>query len=116
MASQRSERPDKELPTYELPAATLRLFDGYDPAALAAPAARDFVIGRLLEEGDRADLAWLAASAASAGSTALADWLARRANRQLSRRSRRFWRRVLAPAPVGAADGAAQLREALWPL
>jgi hypothetical protein len=107
-----------EPPVRALPAETLRLFDGYDPNALAAPEARAFVIGRLLEEGESADLAWLGATV---DRDALVDWMEHRADRQLSRRSRLFWRSVLALRPSRRSasplpEDTAPPREALWPL
>jgi len=73
------------------------------------PAARSRLIGRLLEEGDRADLAWLGRQI-SRGE--LTDWFRAHAGRRLSRRSRAFWSAVLAqPLPPPHP-----LAEALWPL
>ena len=95
-----------------LPPATLRLFDGYDPAMLHDPASREFVIGRLLEEGDAADLAWLGNQV---DREALAGWVRRRGARQLSRRSRLFWRQVLELGPE-PADESVRTREEIWPL
>ena len=97
-----------------LPPGAARLFPHHDGAGLDHERAAPFLIARLLEDGDGADLAWLAARAGEAG---LADWLARRGGRQLSARSRAFWRLVLgrpgrpaetAPPGAAAAD--------LWPL
>ncbi len=99
-----------------LPAATLRLFDGYPKDQLVAPEAREFVIGRLLEEGDRRDLAWLGAEV---GQARLRTWVEQRGERQLSRRSRLFWQRVFGLAKPEEAEVAASEkppREALWPL
>jgi hypothetical protein len=68
-----------------------------------------WVIGRLLEDGDGADLAWLTESVPEAD---LAAWLERHGGRRLSRRSRAFWEVVLGrPAGPAAEAGAA-----LWPL
>jgi hypothetical protein len=91
------------------PAAARRHFAHYQAAALDDPAHRPFLIARLLEDGDGADLRWLLAEV---GEAALGAWLERHGGRQLSRRSRVFWERVLArdaPAPPAAAA-------ALWPL
>lgn len=90
-----------------LPAGVRRLVYGYPPGALLDQP--DFLIGRLLEEGDREDLAWLAEHY---GEERLREWLAARGGRQLSRRSRAFWRRVLAAEPAPAPPVA----EELWPL
>jgi len=92
-----------------LPAAVRERFAGYDEAALSAPAHRDFLIARLMEEADGAELRWLVRTV---GRDALASLLARRGGRALSRRSRAFWERLLgvrsaAPHP---------LAHELWPL
>lgn len=90
-----------------LPAATARLFPHERPEDVADPAHRPFLIARLLEAGDRADLRWLSAEV---DESALAACLAARGD-LLSRRSAAFWRLLLdgdlAPA---AADA-----EATWP-
>ena len=90
-----------------LPEAALRLFDGYDPAALAEPESRDFVIERLLEAGDRQDLGWVVETYGEAE-------LARvfKAACGLSRRSHRFWRMVL----EGRLDTEPPLHDEIWPL
>jgi hypothetical protein len=71
--------------------------------------ASPFVIGRLLEDGDGADLRWLFSQLPE---DAAAAWLRERGGRQLSERSRAFWEVVLG-VPAGPASEAA--RE-LWPL
>ncbi len=91
--------------------ATLRLFDGYEEHQLATPEAQEFVIGRLLEEGDSSDLAWLSTEV---GRPALCHWVEQRGSRQLSRRSHRFWQRVFGIS--GSEPESSRLaREALWP-
>jgi hypothetical protein len=73
------------------------------------PVGRTALIGLLLEQGDRAELAWLAATFER---RELHDWFVRHAGRRLSRRSRAFWSATFelpAPAPPPIA------RE-LWPL
>jgi hypothetical protein len=90
------------------PPGLARHLDG-EPFDPAEPAARSRLIGRLLEDGDRADLAWLGQQT-SRGE--LADWFHAHGGRRLSRRSRAFWSAVLAqplPQPHPFA-------EALWPL
>lgn len=80
-----------------------------DRARAAAPEHRDLVLAEILESGDRADLAWLAAAV---GRDAIAAFVTARGGRKLSARSRRFWSRALAlpePAPH-------PLAEQLWPL
>jgi len=74
-----------------------------------APEHRSHLLARLLEEGDGADLAWLIAHVDEAE---LADWLRRRGGRLLSRRSRVFWRLLLAVE----SGPAAPLADQLWVL
>ena len=76
----------------DLPAATRRLFPHVPAGAAGAADHRPFLFARLLEEGDGADLRWLAAHA---GEDELAAWLAAHGGRGLSHRSRVFWERVL---------------------
>jgi hypothetical protein len=83
-----------------LPAGALRLFGHYDPGALDPRRAAPFLIGRLLEDGDAADLRWLAATFAEAE---LAAWLARHGSRALSLRSLAFWRLVFGDGPADPA-------------
>ena len=99
-------------PEGTLPAATLRLFDGYDEHQLATSEANNFLIGRLLEEGDSTDLAWLAATV---GRAALRHWVEERGERQLSRRSCLFWQRVFGLSAPVEAEPSRCAREALWP-
>ncbi len=99
-------------PECTLPAATLRLFDGYDEHQLATPEANNFLIGRLLEEGDSRDLAWLGAAV---GRAALRQWVEERGERQLSRRSRLFWQRVFGLSVMAETEPSRRAREALWP-
>lgn len=67
-----------------IPPATARLLDGYDPHALLAPAGHTVLCERLLEDGDRSDLAWLFARLPRAEIIA---FLAGPGRRRLSRRS-----------------------------
>lgn len=97
----------------EIPAGALRLFPDYDPDALAAPEARPLLIARLLEDGDSADLAWLAGNVPE---PELVAWLGRRGARQLSVRSRAFWELVLGAVAGGAEPEAAGTARELWPL
>jgi len=88
----------------EIPTETRRLFPGYD-----SPPGLPFLIARLLEDGDEADLRWLTRNVPE---TDLADWLEQRGGRQLSLRSRAFWEAVLG-RPAG---GEVPVRRELWPL
>jgi hypothetical protein len=74
-----------------------------------AAVAGSFVIGRLLEDGDGADLRWLFANVPE---EAAAAWLGERGGRQLSARSRAFWE-VLLGVPAGPAS---EIGRELWPL
>lgn len=97
-----------------LPAATRRLFPHDDDSALQGGDAAALVIPRLLEDGDRDDLAWLVASF---GEEALAGWLEHRGARRLSVRSRAFWELVLGRAAQDPPSRPSRsLRSALWPL
>lgn len=85
---------------------TLRLFPSVGRDELARPASRDFLVARLLEEGDRRDLFWLTSHVPE---TELARWIERRGTRQLSRRSLAFWSLLLDTPTDPPGD-------ALWPL
>ena len=80
------------------PAHALRLFPDQSPdpedgpGAPAPPDVTPWEIGRLCEDGDSRDLAWLTAAVPE---ERLADWLGRHGGRQLSRRSRVFWEVLL---------------------
>lgn len=91
-----------------LPPGVARHFTG-TPIDLALASDRAFAIERLLEDGDRTDLAWLAAAIPRAE---IAHWFTRHARRRLSRRSRALWAATLAlPNPP-----ARPVAVALWPL
>ena len=89
----------------ELPSETRRLFPGCTEPDENIP----FLIARLLEDGDAADLRWLCGTVPESG---LTDWLESRGGRQLSVRSRAFWELVL----DRRAGGEAPARSLLWPL
>ena len=91
----------------EIPPETRRLFPGYADADLAE--GLPFLIARLLEDGDEADLRWLTRNVPE---TELAAWLEQRGGRQLSVRSRAFWEAVLGRP----ASGEVPIRRDLWPL
>jgi hypothetical protein len=92
-----------------LPAGTRRLFSNYEEDGLAPDRGGSLLIARLLEDGDSADLAWLAARIPE---PALAGWLALHGGRQLSHRSRAFWEVVLGREASPSVPGAKEL----WPL
>jgi hypothetical protein len=125
------EDPPEPIP---LPDVTLRLFpDAAEPGAgepgAGHPGAGDpldprahapHVIARVLEDGDRRDLAWLFGAY---GRERLSAWLRKRGERQLSRRSRAFWRVILdadgdAGGDAGGGPGPRISRRSpeLWPL
>ena len=93
-----------------VPAHALRLFPGHDESVLDPSS--QHVIGRLFEDGDARDLAWLTAAVPE---ERLAAWLERHGSRQLSRRSRAFWEVVLGRA-AGSPHPPDHLGSALWPL
>jgi len=88
-----------------LPEPALRLFPGYTDRDLAE--GLPFLITRLLEDGDTADLAWLFRAVPE---SELSACLESRGGRQLSVRSRAFWEVVL-DRPAGG-----EARNPLWPL
>ena len=94
-----------------LPAGARRLFPHHEGDDLEARRAAPFLISRLLEDGDAADLAWLSQTL---GEAELAAWLERHGARQLSVRSRAFWELILDRRAGPEADSAT--RSALWPL
>lgn len=83
---------------------TRRLFPGLDSTP-----GLPFLIARLLEDGDSADLRWLCENVSESELTA---WLESRGGRQLSTRSRAFWELVLDRKPGAEAPA----RKDLWPL
>jgi hypothetical protein len=85
-----------------------RLFPGYGAGDLDTTRVGPFVLSRLLEDGDFADLRALFQSVPE---SAAAGWLAAHGGRQLSRRSCAFWRVVFGTEPGPTAPGAADL----WP-
>lgn len=92
-----------------LPPASRRLFAHYAQDRLSVEETIQFVIGRLLEDGETGDLRWLAQTISE---ERLADWLRRRGGRQLTRRSRSFWQVVLGLTVAPPAFDSAKL----WPL
>lgn len=94
-----------------LPPGVRRLFPHYDEDDLDPRRASAFLISRLLEDGDAADLAWLGRTL---GEPELASWLESHGGRQLSTRSRAFWELILGRPAGPEADSAT--RSALWPL
>ncbi len=95
--------------TFGPPASSRRLFEHY-PEGVPDPGSHsDFLIGRLLEEGDSSDLRWLLAAFPE---ERISAWLALHGGRQLSRRSLSFWELLLGrptrPFPFDLRD--------LWPL
>ena len=85
-----------------------RHFQGIEQAP-TAEAHRAFAILRLLEEGDRGDLAWLAGRTTRDELRAIFQ---QQGGRKLSARSRRFWARLFGVAPPAPPA----LAEELWPL
>jgi len=86
-----------------------RLFAHYDDVAQLPRSAAPFVIAKLLEEGDSRDLRWLIGMCPE---NELGDWLDRHGARQLSRRSRSFWKVILDRAVSTTPSSG----DELWPL
>jgi hypothetical protein len=93
----------------EIPAAVRARFSAVSEAALREPRHRPFLVARLMEEGSGEELRWLVAEV---GRDPLVALLGSRGGRQLSRRSRAFWERVLG---IASATPHPLARE-LWPL
>lgn len=89
------------------PAAVRRLFPEIRGEDLHQPEATDFILGRLLEEGDTADLRWLCTEI---DESRLRAWLSTHGPRQLSRRSYAFWTTALSSPRTDLPDNP------LWPL
>jgi hypothetical protein len=87
---------------------------GGEMPRLDAAAPDPYVLARLLEDGDRADLAWLCGRFSAAD---LAAWIERHGARRLSRRSLAFWAVTLGRADL-LPERRAELarRRELWPL
>ncbi len=101
----------------ELPDEARRLFGetgATAPPELDAGAPDPYLLARLLEDGDRADLAWLRGQLPAG---ALAAWVERHGARRLSRRSLAFWAAVL-DQPDLRPERLPELvrRRELWPL
>ncbi len=79
-----------------------------------AAAPDPYVLARLLEDGDRADLGWLCARLSA---DALAGWVERHGARRLSRRSLAFWAVTLdRPDLLPQRRPELARRRDLWPL
>ena len=71
--------------------------------------ARSLLLARLLEDGDRNDLAWLFTTLPE---SEIAAWFQSHGGRKLSRRSAAYWQAVLGVSAGAPAPGRADL----WPL
>ncbi len=89
-----------------LPSNAVRLFPHHNLAEVERPEYRGFLISRLLEEGDRSDLRWLAANF---GEREMRRFLAACGGRRLSCRSRRFFERVLGIEASQPAEAASEV-------
>jgi hypothetical protein len=107
---------------FELPQAARRLLGAEGATSFratpgspgAAPALDPWIVARLLEDGDHADLAWLCGLL---GEPAMAAWLELHGARRLSRRSLAFWAVLLdRPALRPERLPALARRLELWPL
>jgi hypothetical protein len=93
----------------EIPPAVRARFAHPSDATLRDPHNLPFLVARLMEEGSGAELRWLVGAV---GREPLVALLRDRGGRQLSRRSRAFWQRVLGVASAPAHP----LARDLWPL
>ena len=85
-----------------------------DVPVLDAASPDPYVMARLLEDGDREDLAWLCRQLPAG---ALAAWVERHGARRLSRRSLSFWAVTLGrPDLLPERQPALERRRDLWPL
>lgn len=106
-------------PMLGVPAPVAPMFDAASPDATDAPvldaASPDpYVMARLLEDGDREDLAWLCRQLPA---SALAAWVERHGARRLSRRSLSFWAVTLdRPDLLPERQPALERRRELWPV
>lgn len=90
------------------PPDTARLFP-HDRSIPDPEHERPYLLARLLEEGESADLRWLTEVVPEGE---IAAWFATSGGRALTHRSRAFWRLVLAVEPAPPASVATEL----WPL
>ena len=103
-------------PTLDAPVAPAPTLDAVSPAVpmLDAAAPDPYVMARLLEDGDREDLAWLCRQLPAG---ALAAWVERHCARRLSRRSLSFWAVTLdRPDLLPERQPELERRRELWPL
>src|ERR1700676_5435121 len=103
-----------DVPAPEAPMLDAASPDATDAPVLDAPSPDPYVMARLLEDGDREDLAWLCRQLPA---SALAAWVERHGARRLSRRSLSFWAVTLdRPDLLRERQPALQRRRELWPL
>ncbi len=96
--------------TGPIPAALAeRLFPDVAREDLTLAGSRSLLLARLLEDGDRADLAWLFGALPE---SEIAAWFQSDGGRKLSLRSAAYWQAVLGVAAGAPASGRADL----WPL
>jgi len=97
-----------------LDAASPHATDATDAPVLDASSPDPYVMARLLEDGDREDLAWLCRQLPA---SALAAWVERHGARRLSRRSLAFWAVTLdRPDLLPERQPALVRRRELWPV
>jgi len=103
-------------PMLDVSAPEAPIFDAAspDPPVLDTACPDPHVMARLLEDGDREDLAWLCRQLPAA---TLAAWVERHGARRLSRRSLSFWAVTLdRPDLLPQRQPALERRRELWPL
>ncbi len=105
MPGRSPERDPREIPA----ALAERLFADVAREDLTLGRSRSLVLARLLEDGDRNDLAWMFAALPE---EEIAIWLEAQGGCKLSRRSAAYWQAVLGVSAGAPAAGRADL----WPL
>ncbi|MEX2317915.1 MAG: hypothetical protein WD669_12230 [Pirellulales bacterium] len=97
MSDQSIERQTTTALPDRLPEEFRRLFWDHDFDKVSGINHYDFVVGRILVEGDWNSIQWLRKHV---GDDALRDWIERHEGRGLSRQQLRFWELILKlPAP-----------------
>jgi hypothetical protein len=106
--------PMPDVPAPEPPILDAASPDATDALVLDAAAPDPYVMTRLLEDGDREDLAWLCRQLPA---SALAAWVERHGARRLSRRSLAYWAVTLdRPDLLPERQPALERRRELWPV
>ncbi len=106
-----SERATTHVEESGLPGHLRPLFWDVSFSPLAWPQDRDFVVGRVLAEGDWDAIQWLRGRIGNRG---VREWILRHTGRGLSPQQIRFWELILG-LPVDLADAwVARARQGVW--